>query len=184
MESQLETQPESIEEPPLETPKERKREPQVESEKEVRADRGKDVRSEPQMETQPESHKGTPKETPKEPETDAQAESEREARADRGTDVRYESIEDIPDSLRSTLPREAQEVYLQAYQESWDTYEEHQGGELGRAAVAHRDGWNVMSKQYAKHPASGKWYAIDELPEDEEHEDDDEGLVGKIKNIF
>jgi cation transport regulator len=139
---------------------------------------------ESQRETQPESIEEPPLETPQERKREPQPESDKEARADRGKDARYESIEDIPDSLRSTLPREAQEVYLRAYQESWDTYEEHQGGELGRAAVAHRDGWNVMSKQYAKHPSSGKWYPVDELPEDEEHEDNDEGLVGKIKDIF
>ena len=139
---------------------------------------------ESEMRTEPEAPKEPPLETPKEPKREPQVESRREARADTGNDVRYESIEDIPDSLRSTLPKEALEVYLQAYQESWDTYEEHQGGELDRPAVAHRDGWNVMSKQYAKHPGSGKWYPVNELPEDEEVDDEDQGLIGKLKDIF
>jgi cation transport regulator ChaB len=118
-----------------------------------------------------------------EPEKESKMESDKQAGME--SEVRYESIEDLPPSLRSALPEEAQEVYLKAYQDSWDDYEGHEGGDLSRAAVAHRDGWNVMSQQYVKHASSGKWYPADELPEDEETEDDDEGsgLMGKIKNI-
>ncbi len=117
---------------------------------------------------------------------ESQKESQERSRSESASEseVRYESIDDLPDSLRSSLPREAQQVYLEAYQDSWDTYEEHQGGELGRAAVAHRDGWNVMSKQYAKHPGTGKWYPVDELPEDEEDgAGEDKGLIDKLKDI-
>jgi cation transport regulator ChaB len=177
MESQPESQRKSERTPGMtsmpESQRESHRVPEVEAkpESERESHRASETETTAKPESQRESHKAS--------ETDTTAKPENQ------TDVRYESIEDLPDSLRSTLPQEAQQAYLEAYQNSWDTYQERQGGELGRAAVAHRDGWNVMSKQYAKHPASGKWYPVDELPDDEEGEaDENQGLIGKIKDIF
>ncbi len=94
--------------------------------------------------------------------------------------MRYETIEDLPESLTSVLPEEAQKIYLEGYQESWDTYEEYQGGEMGREAVAHRDGWHAVQQEFVNDESSGRWYPKGELPEEEEEEEEEEGLLGNI----
>lgn len=96
--------------------------------------------------------------------------------------MRYETIEDLPESLTSILPVEAQKVYLEAYERSWETYKEEQSGELNRESVAHRDGWSAVRREFEKDDASGRWYPKGELPEDEEEEE--QGLVDKIKDVF
>jgi cation transport regulator len=94
----------------------------------------------------------------------------------------YETIEDLPSDLRAILPREAQELYLDVYQRSWETYEEEQGGDMGQESVAHRDAWSAVRREYVKDEGSGRWYPKGDLPEDEE--DEDEGLIDKIKDVF
>jgi cation transport regulator ChaB len=38
--------------------------------------------------------------------------------------MRYKSVNDLPEVLRDLLPnKEAQQVYLDAYNETWDTYQ-------------------------------------------------------------
>ncbi len=94
----------------------------------------------------------------------------------------YDTIADLPESLTSVLPEEAQEVYLEAYKTSWEAYEEHQGGELDREAVAHRDGWTAVRREYVKDESTGRWYPEGELPEEEEEEE--EGLLEEITDVF
>jgi cation transport regulator len=84
--------------------------------------------------------------------------------------MRYETIGDLPDTIKTVLPEEAQEIYLEAYQKSWDNYKEHMGGELSQASVAHRDGWSAMKKVYIEDEKTGEWYRRDEAPEEVKEE--------------
>ncbi|MGC9468657.1 MAG: ChaB family protein [Anaerolineae bacterium] len=95
--------------------------------------------------------------------------------------MRYERIEDLPESLRSVLPEEAQKTYLEAYRASWNAYKEHEGGELERESVAHRDGWHAVRENFVKEETSGRWYKKGELPEEEE---DEESLIDQITDVF
>jgi cation transport regulator len=99
------------------------------------------------------------------------------------SEASYEAIADLPDTIRDVLPEDAQHIYLEAYQRSWETYKEGQGGEMGREAVAHRDGWNAVKREYVKDEGTGKWYKEGEMPEDEEQEEDT-GLVDAVKSVF
>lgn len=93
--------------------------------------------------------------------------------------MRYESIEDLPQTLRTTLPEEAQRIYLDAYQEHWDAYDEEEGGEMGRASVAHREGMNAVELEYTK--VDNVWYRRGEEPEESE---EGEGILDQVKDIF
>ncbi len=92
--------------------------------------------------------------------------------------MRYESLDDLPDTIRDVLPEEAQEVYLEAYQDSWDHYEPDKGGDMGQAGWAHRDAWHAVKEEYVEDEKSGKWYPKGELPEEDEEED--EGFFDEI----
>jgi cation transport regulator len=95
--------------------------------------------------------------------------------------MRYESIEDLPSTIRDVLPEEAQEIYLEAYNESVDDYEEWEGGEMSRESVANRDAWHAVKQEFVKNEETQRWYRIGEAPEEE---DEDEGLIDKIKDVF
>jgi len=95
----------------------------------------------------------------------------------------YEHITDLPETIRDVLPTGAQHIYLESYQSSWETYEEGQGGEMGKEAVAHRDGWNAVKRDYVKNEDTGTWYKEGEMPE-EEAEEEDSGIVDAITSAF
>lgn len=88
--------------------------------------------------------------------------------------MRYESVEDIPETLQDVLPEEAQQIYLETYQEAWDEYEEGEGGELSRDGVAHRQAMHAVRQDFVQ-SKDGKWYRQGEEPElDEDEVEEDE----------
>jgi cation transport regulator ChaB len=92
----------------------------------------------------------------------------------------YESVEDIPDIIRDVLPDDAQELYLEAYQQSWNSYDERQTSELSRQSVAHRDGMAAVMQEYTYFSDTGDWYAKGEEPEEIEAEEADEGFLESL----
>lgn len=93
----------------------------------------------------------------------------------------YKSKSDLPETLRKYLPEELQEIYLKAYQESWENYEEREGGELDREGVAHRDGMTAVQQDYVHNDETGEWHRKGEEPEDVE-EQTDKGPLEEIKD--
>ena len=79
----------------------------------------------------------------------------------------YKTLEDLPEHIRFTMPVEAQQTYLDAFQQSWNSYEERMGGDAGRHAVAHRDAMEAVHHHFEKGP-SGHYYPMGEVPEDED----------------
>lgn len=94
----------------------------------------------------------------------------------------YENLNDLPDTLRDTLPEEAQRIYLDAYKRAYEDYEEFRGGEAGREAVAHRDAMHAVKQEYVHKSDSGKWYRKGEEPA-EDKEDEDEGLLDSLRDM-
>ncbi len=95
--------------------------------------------------------------------------------------MRYEKIEDLPESLRNDLPDEAQEIYLEAYQKSWDSFKEEMGGDLGQEAVAHRDAMHAVKQEFVEDKEKGLWYRKGEEPEEEE---EDGGLLSDLADAL
>ncbi|MFP4395137.1 MAG: ChaB family protein [Anaerolineales bacterium] len=98
--------------------------------------------------------------------------------------MRYEKIEDMSQTLQDVLPEEAQEIYLEAYQESWDSYKEHMGGELDRAAVAHRDAMHAIKQEFVEDKEKGEWHRKGEEPEDMGKEKGEDPLSDLADEVF
>ncbi|MEJ2211488.1 MAG: ChaB family protein [Anaerolineae bacterium] len=90
----------------------------------------------------------------------------------------YEKKSDLPKTLRETMPEEAQDVYIQAYNEAFEQYQERQGGDAGQDAVAHRNAMHTVNQEFAHDPETGKWYRKGEGPQEEEQK---EGLLERIE---
>jgi cation transport regulator len=92
----------------------------------------------------------------------------------------YETKSDLPETLREYLPEDLQEIYLEAYQKSWEAYEDFRGGEAGQEAVAHRDAMMAVKHNHVYHEETGQWYRKGEEPEEEEEE---KGLLDGLKEM-
>jgi cation transport regulator len=71
----------------------------------------------------------------------------------------YKSTADLPDKIKSHLPKHAAEIYLRAFNHAYEEYKDpkkrrdpHEGGEQ----VAHKVAWAAVEKKYKK-GASGQW---------------------------
>ncbi len=67
----------------------------------------------------------------------------------------YSSTADLPDSVRDSLPKHAQEIYMEAFNSAFDEYKER--GAEGREETAHKVAWSAVKKKYRKNENSGKW---------------------------
>lgn len=92
----------------------------------------------------------------------------------------YKSKRDLPETLKKHLPENLQEIYLGAYQKSWQEYEDYRGGEGEREMVAHRDAMKAVRLDHVFVEETGKWYRRGEQPEDSEQ---DEGFLDKLKGF-
>ena len=99
--------------------------------------------------------------------------------------MRYTNIKELPDIIRKLLPNEEiEKVYLAAYNESWDSYNEQEGtGHLDREVVAHRDGWDAVQREYMHDNDTGTWYHKGEerpVAAKEEHH----SLLSKLRELI
>ena len=62
----------------------------------------------------------------------------------------YERLVDLPKGVRDNLPKHAQEIYLEAYNNAWEQY--HHEEERAR-----RVAWAAVKKKYEKNEATGNW---------------------------
>ncbi len=65
----------------------------------------------------------------------------------------YNKLTELPDSVRDSLPKHAQEIYQAAYNNAWAEY--HHDEER-----AHRVAWAAVKKSYQKNEKTGRWVAI------------------------
>jgi cation transport regulator len=49
----------------------------------------------------------------------------------------YKSIAALPDAVRQHIPKHAQEIYMEVYNNAWDQYADRKD----REAVAHKVAW-------------------------------------------
>lgn len=64
----------------------------------------------------------------------------------------YDSLSDLPQSVRDNLPKGAQEIYKEAYNNAWDQYSDpsDRRGDASREETAHRVAWSAVKDQYEK----------------------------------
>jgi cation transport regulator len=64
----------------------------------------------------------------------------------------YTTNEKLPPSVRNHLPPHAQDLYREAFNHAWLTYERS----ARREEIAHRTAWAAVKRQYHKGP-DGQW---------------------------
>ena len=65
----------------------------------------------------------------------------------------YKDISALPESVRTHLPKHAQEIYAAAFNNAWEEYRdpEHRRGKASREEVAHKVAWAAVKQQYEKY---------------------------------
>ncbi len=71
----------------------------------------------------------------------------------------YSGISKLNRSLREKLPKHAQEIYVEAYNNAYDQYKDpsKRRGDESREETAHRVAWSAVGKEYEKGD-DGKWH--------------------------
>lgn len=71
----------------------------------------------------------------------------------------YSNVKELPDSVKDNLPKHAQEIYMEAYNNAWDQYDrpEERRGDASREETAHKVAWAAVKKKYHKDEKTGDW---------------------------
>jgi cation transport regulator len=64
----------------------------------------------------------------------------------------YKELTDLPEGVRNSLPKHAQEIYQAAYNHAWEEYRHNE-------ERAHRVAWAAVKKSYKKNGKTGHWTA-------------------------
>lgn len=64
----------------------------------------------------------------------------------------YTIIDDLPESVRHVLPKHAQEIYLKAFNNAWESHKNDEEHEV----IAIKIAWSAVKRQYEK--GSGKMW--------------------------
>jgi cation transport regulator len=74
----------------------------------------------------------------------------------------YKTLKDLPDSVQEHLPKHAQEIYLEAFNNAWKQYKDPEKRRAGSSheVTAHRVAWAAVKREYRKDPISEKWVKI------------------------
>ena len=72
----------------------------------------------------------------------------------------YSSTEDLPDRVQENLPKHAQEIYKEAFNNAWDEYRDadKRRGDASREETAHKVAWAAVKDKYEKRD-DGDWHA-------------------------
>ncbi|HZD51581.1 MAG TPA: ChaB family protein [Woeseiaceae bacterium] len=69
----------------------------------------------------------------------------------------YHSNAELPDNVKDNLPKHAQEIYREAFNNAWDQYKDpvERRGNASREETAHRVAWAAVKAKYGK--SDGDW---------------------------
>jgi cation transport regulator len=95
--------------------------------------------------------------------------------------MKYQTEEDLPKTIREVLPEEAQEVYIKAYDASWDAYSATVQQTLNRDAIVHRDAWDALLREFEQDSDTGQWHrrGVKVVKEPETN-----GFLEKLRSVF
>lgn len=74
----------------------------------------------------------------------------------------YNTIDDLPDNVTNVLPKHAQEIFVEAFNNAYDQYKnpEDRKNDDDRENTARRVAWSAVKKKYAKGD-DDKWHPKD-----------------------
>lgn len=69
----------------------------------------------------------------------------------------YDDVNELPKSVRNPLPKNAQKIFLAAFNNAWDQYKEEESrqGNDSRETVAMKVAWSAVKQKYEK--KDGEW---------------------------
>ena len=71
----------------------------------------------------------------------------------------YKDVDELPESVRNSLPRHAQDIYLAAYNNATEQYADPQKRRGGASLeeVVHKVAWAAVKQEYRKDSRSRAW---------------------------
>ena len=71
----------------------------------------------------------------------------------------YNSINELPDNVTNVLPKHAQEIFKEVFNNAYDEYKDadDRRGDDSREDVARKVAWNAVKQKYEK-DAHDKWH--------------------------
>jgi cation transport regulator len=71
--------------------------------------------------------------------------------------VPYDSIAELPEPVRGSLPRKAQQIYRRVFNSAWKEYADPERRKSGasREETAHKVAWAAVRESYEK--KGGRW---------------------------
>ena len=71
----------------------------------------------------------------------------------------YKDLKELPARVRENLPKHAQEIYLEAFNNAWEEYAnpEDRKGDASREETAYKVAWSAVKQVYEKDETSGSW---------------------------
>lgn len=71
----------------------------------------------------------------------------------------YKNTKDLPEAVREHLPEHAQKIFLEAYNNAWDTYQESdkRRGNESQEEAAFKVAWAAVKHEYQKDEKTGQW---------------------------
>ncbi len=71
----------------------------------------------------------------------------------------YSKITELPEGVKNALPKHAQEIYLEAYNNAVEEYSDpkKRRGDADKEETAHKVAWNAVKKKYEK-GSDEKWH--------------------------
>jgi cation transport regulator len=69
------------------------------------------------------------------------------------------SLKDLPESVQNVLPKHAQEIYKEAYNNALEQYKDpkKRRGDASWEETTHKVAWAAVKEKYEKDEDSGKW---------------------------
>lgn len=70
----------------------------------------------------------------------------------------YNNLNELPDSVKDNLPKQAREIYKEAYNSAWDQYKdpEERKDDASREETSHKVAWSAVKQKYEK--KDGNWH--------------------------
>lgn len=64
----------------------------------------------------------------------------------------YKELKDLPEQIKSNLPKHAQEIYKEAYNNAWEEYKDpkERRGNISREEVSSKVAWMAVKQKYKK----------------------------------
>lgn len=79
----------------------------------------------------------------------------------------YKTIDDLPMPIKETMPREAQEIYLNAHQRFWREEEVEEARIQNKVERVHRSAMDIVKGKYEQDEDTGYWRPREDLLEED-----------------